>query len=519
MLRVPSLAILILLTCCAFSTAQDVQIEVTPSSQTAGVEKTTYTITPRVTSDFSSSLILNASSPTIPGLQCKFSPEMINPPYDKPAKLTVVIVGAVTEGDHLIIVEAHNGPLSTLDTCVISVRGRIGWRVFTKENSPLPSNEVRSIMIDRNDVAWIGTDAGLTRFDGTEWKTYDRYNSNLINNGIDAITEDSSGGIYAALWEGLVEFKNGNWKTMLPHKVISVATDRNGDIWCSGEEGIYQYKGSELKVFTVDSDVLSNSWSMTFDKNNALWMSAWHDGAYISRFDGTYWTHINLAEFGTSMSNKCQIVTDLNGDVWAATSEGLIRFNGVQPTMYRNAETNENFPGRSPEAICFDNWGAAWIGSQQSFARFENNKWWNYEMFNSGLTGAAINDIAIDDKRTLWIATKQGLILFDGSLPPDRMPTSVEEDTAKPATAIITSVSPHPISALTSVHLNLAEDTRVRMALYNSRGSEVVVLCDQAFAKGERIVQFDATGIAIGAYVLRLVAGDIVETKAVIVSR
>ncbi len=37
--------------------------------------------------------------------------------------------------------------------------------------------------------------------------------------------------------------------------------------------------------------------------------------------------------------------------------------------------------------------------------------------------------------------------------------------------------------------------------------------------KGERVIQLDGTALLTGAYVLRLLAGDVVESKAVIVNR
>ncbi len=37
------------------------------------------------------------------------------------------------------------------------------WRVFTTQNSPLPSNSVNCMAIDRNNVKWIGTGNGIVR--------------------------------------------------------------------------------------------------------------------------------------------------------------------------------------------------------------------------------------------------------------------------------------------------------------------------------------------------------------------
>jgi ligand-binding sensor domain-containing protein len=43
---------------------------------------------------------------------------------------------------------------------------------FTTSNSDLPSNEIKAIYVDSVNVAWIGTDAGLSRYNGQNWTTY-----------------------------------------------------------------------------------------------------------------------------------------------------------------------------------------------------------------------------------------------------------------------------------------------------------------------------------------------------------
>ncbi len=45
------------------------------------------------------------------------------------------------------------------------------WTVYTATLS-LPSNDVRSLTVDVNDVLWVGTTTGLARFDGVTWSQY-----------------------------------------------------------------------------------------------------------------------------------------------------------------------------------------------------------------------------------------------------------------------------------------------------------------------------------------------------------
>jgi ligand-binding sensor domain-containing protein len=56
------------------------------------------------------------------------------------------------------------------------------WRVFTTQNSILPSNLIGSIVIDRNNVKWIGTANGIVRIEGNNWQLFDMTNTHCRTN-------------------------------------------------------------------------------------------------------------------------------------------------------------------------------------------------------------------------------------------------------------------------------------------------------------------------------------------------
>ena len=59
----------------------------------------------------------------------------------------------------------------------------------------LAQSTVFKIIQDRNDVYWIGTRAGVTRFDGTDFINYAAADG-LAENGVRAICEDGEGQIW-----------------------------------------------------------------------------------------------------------------------------------------------------------------------------------------------------------------------------------------------------------------------------------------------------------------------------------
>jgi hypothetical protein len=74
------------------------------------------------------------------------------------------------------------------------------WTTFTTSNSGLPNNYIMSIEIDTYGNKWIGTDGGgLAKFDGTNWTIYNSSNSSIPNNRVSSLVFDD---INNTIWVG-----------------------------------------------------------------------------------------------------------------------------------------------------------------------------------------------------------------------------------------------------------------------------------------------------------------------------
>ena len=70
----------------------------------------------------------------------------------------------------------------------------------------LPSNKIRDIYKDSRGFIWIGTTAGLTRYDGKHFKTYTR-DDGLAGNRVWSITEDDQGDLWLGCYgDGISKF-------------------------------------------------------------------------------------------------------------------------------------------------------------------------------------------------------------------------------------------------------------------------------------------------------------------------
>lgn len=78
---------------------------------------------------------------------------------------------------------------------------------------------------------------------------------------------------------------------------------------------------------------------------------------------------------------------------------------------------------------------------------------------------------------------------------------------------------PNPFNPNTTISYDVAVERHVRIAVYNSLGTEVAVLVDETLPAGSYTTNFDATGLATGTYLYRMTSGDFVQTRRMTLSK
>ena len=88
---------------------------------------------------------------------------------------------------------------------ILSINGQIAspsFRHFTTEDG-LPSSEVYNILQDRKGNIWLGTDRGVTRFDGYQFRTFS-YKDGLTDNTVFKLMEDKKGRVWMLTFSGRI---------------------------------------------------------------------------------------------------------------------------------------------------------------------------------------------------------------------------------------------------------------------------------------------------------------------------
>ncbi|MEM0962158.1 MAG: T9SS type A sorting domain-containing protein [Bacteroidota bacterium] len=81
------------------------------------------------------------------------------------------------------------------------------------------------------------------------------------------------------------------------------------------------------------------------------------------------------------------------------------------------------------------------------------------------------------------------------------------------------SPAPNPATSRLALTLDLAAAGPVRLVVFDALGREVQVVADRSFGPGAHRVEIDASRLAPGAYIVRLQAGDLVDSRSFTVAR
>ncbi|MFC3032481.1 two-component regulator propeller domain-containing protein [Pseudoalteromonas fenneropenaei] len=106
----------------------------------------------------------------------------------------------------------------------------------------LPSQSLSSIVQDKQGYIWLGTQFGLSRFDGNEFSNFNTQNSDFLpSNGINKLLLDSHGMLWIGTRSGIVRLDPNSMQAeqfKLSGAVKDIIEDQKGRIWVAAN-GLY----------------------------------------------------------------------------------------------------------------------------------------------------------------------------------------------------------------------------------------------------------------------------------------
>ena len=239
----------------------------------------------------------------------------------------------------------------------------------------LPQNTITALAQSKDGYMWIGTRAGVARFDGVRFTTFAK---ELF------VTEPG----------------NAN--------VLQICADEQDGVWIRTQTGFFHHGRNGFARYAFGAAGWPDElFLFTPAKGGGVWLAArgalilFRDGAVVRRFDRTN-------------GLPCDVVDSIHWDaeqrLWITREFHLWRLDGERFVPFATVfGTN-----RMARAICFESPTRAWFGSLGQLDMLENGRWSAYTSAHGLPTNEWVNRVIVDSDGRRWVRPQHGLLLWNG---------------------------------------------------------------------------------------------------------
>ena len=306
----------------------------------------------------------------------------------------------------------------------------------------LPSDSVTAIIQTRDGFLWIGTTAGLVRFDGVKFTKVNLMDSGAnVTVGITALCEDADGFLWIGTQSnGLYELVQGKVRHytraqgLLDENVTSLAADNQESIWIGTKSGLNLFRKQSFQSFTVGDGLPDNMVSgVHVARSGTVWITT-RNGMY--RFiDGRIAPYAFQTESQGRSPEYLGVYEDRRGNLWAFGDTYLINLaEGKRFNYFRSSES----ASVRIWSLCEGRDGRLWIGtSGRGLYCFEDNSFQPVTL-DENRGPYDVRAICEDREGDLWLGTSGGgllqlrpqsvHVLRAGQGLPDSLPTAFALD-------------------------------------------------------------------------------------------
>ena len=354
---------------------------------------------------------------------------------------------------------------------------RLPVRAYTVDDG-LAGDEINTILQDSRGYLWIGTDTGLSRFDGTRFVDYDS-RQGLPSPHVTALLEAANGSLLVGTTGGLARldlapasasqiFKpasgaarrlgrisdllaDGNTAWLAdstsgglfrlrpsgdligPEKGISVAAgtslapDGAGGLWVGGPAGLLHRlaEGRWIEVPVLPRSQAPGIMALLLDSHHRLWIAT-ADALYVLKPGGEV-SRFDSASGFAGLRRSGSLLQTRDGRIWMTTTAGLTVYDGQELRTYtrRNGLLPDELTG-----LAEDRDGNLWVGTRShGLMRLAHNGFVTYGSTEDG-GGPGVGQIFEDRQSNLYVwggdRLHSKLFVFDGEQLQDVTPAVIE---------------------------------------------------------------------------------------------
>ncbi|WP_310378851.1 two-component regulator propeller domain-containing protein [Flavobacterium sp.] len=242
---------------------------------------------------------------------------------------------------------------------------------YITTNQGLPHDYVTSIISDDLNAKWIGTENGLTKYNGYDFENIKPGKSykKLKNENIEVLFKDDSNLIWIGTKSGGISSLDVKTNTVKNYNHL-IDKGNNGDIYIT---------------------------AIAADQKGNIWIGTWEDGVFvINSTKNKLVKHIKISSIINS------IISDGQSNIWISYYQRVSKFN-TKGELLRNY----NFKTNLSDLLLDSKRNKLWIGTSLTTTKLYNYdfKTQKIDSIETGVSSNFYKTLSLDSKNRLWIGT------------------------------------------------------------------------------------------------------------------
>ena len=270
----------------------------------------------------------------------------------------------------------------------------------------MPQDTVRAIAQTQDGFVWLGTNAGLVRFDGYEFVTFTKNDGSLPDNTVTALRTGASGALWIGTSSGVARYAQGKFqiftaKDGLPRGTIySMVEDHAGVLWVVLGGRLCRFENGQFRTYPKsDLAPLESVGAVYEDSQRQLWVGGLN--GILKREGDKFSVVFQPPESDGNIISA--ILKDAKG-IWAAGTRGLIL---IQPDgKVRRFTTRDGLANNLIRALYEDRAGNLWVGTYGGLSRRDGDRFVDLKMDDRDWVWCLFEDREND----LWVGMNNALV-------------------------------------------------------------------------------------------------------------
>jgi PAS domain S-box-containing protein len=280
----------------------------------------------------------------------------------------------------------------------------------------LPQNSVFAVTQTRDGYLWVGTEEGLSRFDGVRFTSFDKdVVPCLVDNWVSSLVEGPDGALWMGTWHGgIARLKDGRFdcfgtrQGLVSDEIVDIAPAPDGVWLASANRGLSFFDPTSGRVTrhpigaTAGDAPAPNVVALERARDGSLWIATDGGGLHHRRRDGS--VEILTTADGLVSDSLTSLAEGPDGTIWVGSAVGLARVRDGNAERFR--------PRRGPEPLLVtrigvDRRGTVWLGTEDGLRRVHGDVVDAYSV-RDGLSSPIVRAVFEDREGNVWFGTDGG---------------------------------------------------------------------------------------------------------------